>query len=220
MRDLQLGGDQEAHRCRSQTLRSSEIGEIADHFGAPGRVNTRLEFGSVVSDIAITGFVAVTATRETAFAAFYQQNIGSLSRTLTAALGDPQVAQDAAQEAMARACERWEKIESYDNPVGWCYRVAMNWATSRWRKRKREVITDRLPTPDPAVLPDIELQDRLALALRSLSVDHRSVIVLRLVEDWSINETAEALGIAPGTVQSRYARALTRLREELGDIHE
>ncbi|KAG1649994.1 RNA polymerase sigma-E factor [Nymphon striatum] len=115
---------------------------------------------------------------------------------------------------MARACERWDKIGTYDNPTGWCYRVAMNWATSRWRKRKREVITDRLPAPKPAEDYDFEEQDRLLAALRELSIDHRSVIVLRLVEDWSIAETAEALGIAPGTVQSRYARALRRLREE------
>ncbi|KAG1649995.1 RNA polymerase sigma-E factor [Nymphon striatum] len=115
---------------------------------------------------------------------------------------------------MARACERWDKIGTYDNPTGWCYRVAMNWATSRWRKRKREVITDRLPAPKPAEDYDFEEQDRLLAALRELSIDHRSVIVLRLVEDWSIAETAEALGIAPGTVQSRYARALRRLRED------
>lgn len=174
-----------------------------------------------MSDIAITGFAAVTTTREAAFAAFYEQNIAALSRTLTAALGDPQVAQDAAQEAMARACERWNKIEDYDNPMGWCYRVAMNWATSRWRKRKREYVTDRMPTPNPSTMPDIAMQDRLRSALATLSDDHRSVIVLRLLEDWSINETAEALGVAPGTVQSRYARALTRLREELGeDFHD
>ena len=162
----------------------------------------------------------MTATREASFAAFYRQNIDTLSRTLTASLGDPQIAQDAAQEAMARACERWEKIEHYDNPMGWCYRVAMNWSTSRWRKRRREVITDRLPTPDAVTDPDLELQDRLLIALRNLSMDQRSVIVLRLVEDWSINETAEALGIAPGTVQSRYARALKRLRKDLGEIHD
>ena len=173
-----------------------------------------------MSDIALSGYVALTASREATFAAFYQQNIGPLARTLTSALGDPQVAQDAAQEAMARACERWDKIETYDNPVGWCYRVAMNWSTSRWRKRKREIVTDTLPTPAPNEGPDFAIQDRLLVALRSLSMDQRSVIVLRLVEDWSINETAEALGIAPGTVQSRYARALVRLREELGDFHD
>lgn len=172
-------------------------------------------------DIAIAGFVGVQTSREAAFATFYQQNIGALGRTLTAALGDSQIAQEAAQEAMARACERWEKIEKYDNPTGWCYRVAMNWATSRWRKRRREVITDTMPPPAAVEGPDFELHDRLKIALQTLSIDHRSVIVLRLVEDWSISETAEALGIAPGTVQSRYARALTRLRAELGDdFHE
>jgi len=162
----------------------------------------------------------MTVSREASFAAFYQQNIGSLTRTLTASLGDAQLAQDAAQEALARACERWEKIESYDNPVGWCYRVASNWATSRWRKRRREVITDRMPTANAVELPDFAVQDRLLEALRRLPIDQRSVIVLRLVEDWSIAETAEALGIAPGTVQSRYARALARLRNELGDFNE
>lgn len=160
--------------------------------------------------------------RESAFAAFYAGNIHTLSRSLAAALGDPQLAQDAAQEAMARACERWERIAYYDNPMGWCYRVAMNWATSRFRKRKREVITAEMPTARARSYdnPDVELQDRILIALRSLSLEHRSVIVLRLIEDWSIAETAEALGVAHGTVQSRYARALDRLRAELGDMHD
>ncbi len=171
-------------------------------------------------DIAITGFVTVATSRESAFATFYQRNIHTLSRTLTASLGDAQLAQDAAQEAMARACERWDRIEHYDNPAGWCYRVAMNWATSRFRKRRREVITDEVPVAGSFDSPDFELQDRIQIALRSLSIEHRSVIVLRLVEDWSIEQTAEALGVAPGTVQSRYARALKRLRAELGDMHD
>ena len=173
-----------------------------------------------MSSIAIAGVFSVTTSREARFAAFYQQNVGSLARTLTVALGDQQVAQDAAQEAMARACERWEKVETYDNPAGWCYRVAMNWATSRWRKRKREVVTEKMPTPTPVANEDFEVQDRLLAALRTLPIEQRSVIVLRLVEDWSINATAEALGIAPGTVQSRYGRALARLRKELGDFND
>lgn len=173
-----------------------------------------------MSDLAITGFVGVATSRESAFAAFYQRNVATLTRTLAATLGDSQLAQDAAQEAMARACERWEKIEGYDNPTGWCYRVAMNWATSRWRKRRREVITAEMPPPATFESPDVELRDRIRTALGALSIEHRSVIVLRLFEDWSIAETAEALGIAHGTVQSRYARALERLRTELGDIDD
>ncbi len=159
-------------------------------------------------------------SRESAFASFYEANIHQLTRTLTASLGDSQLAQDAAQEAMARACERWNRIGSYDNPMGWCYRVATNWATSRWRKRRREVITDETPAAIAAQTTDFELQDRLLIALRQLSFEHRSVIVLRLIEDWSIAETATALGIAEGTVQSRYARALDRLRAMLGDLND
>ena len=174
-----------------------------------------------MADIALAGLLAVTTSRESAFATFYQRNIASLTRTLTASLGDHQLAQEAAQESMARACERWEKIQGYDNPTGWCYRVAMNWATSRWRKRRREIITDELPPPARLVDElDIGIQDRVLEALRGLSLEHRSVIVLRLIEDWSITQTATALGIAEGTVQSRYARALQKLRVELGDIHD
>lgn len=168
------------------------------------------------------GAFTVKASAEAQFGQFYNQNIASLVRTLTAALGDSQIAQDAAQESMARAYERWNKVSTYDNPTGWCYRVAMNWATSRWRKRRREVTTDD-PRPVTAATPegaDFTTEDRLLAALRVLPTDQRSVIVLRLVEDWSIAETAEALGIPAGTVQSRYARALKRLRAELGDFYE
>jgi len=136
----------------------------------------------------------MTASREAEFAHFYEANIHQLTRTLTASLGDPQVAQDAAQEAMARACERWNKIGKYDND-----------------EDRRAGSVENV---------DLEVQDRLLVALRTLSIDQRSVIVLRLVEDWSIAETAEALGIAEGTVQSRYARALKNLRAQLGDFYE
>ena len=69
------------------------------------------------------------------FETFYATNIGPLVGALTATLANPPIAQDAAQEAMLRASQRWEKVHSLHNPMGWCYRVGLNWATSRWRKR-------------------------------------------------------------------------------------
>ena len=53
-----------------------------------------------------------------------------------------------------------------------------------------------------------------------LPVDQRAVIVLRHVEDRSEEETAEILGIRPGTVKSRLARGLAALRAELGERDE
>lgn len=153
------------------------------------------------------------------FGRFYGENIAQLSRALTATLGDATIAQEAAQESMARACEQWQKISHYDNPTGWCYRVAMNWATSLWRKRRREVMDFSDVMPSTAT--DVgSLDDGLVKALLKLPMDQREVIVLRLVQDWSIAETAEALGIAEGTVQSRYSRALTRLRRDLEHAYD
>lgn len=154
------------------------------------------------------------------FSAFYAANITSLARALTATLGDAAIAQDAAQEAMTKACERWGKVAELDNPTGWCYRVGMNWAISRWRKRRREVMDFSDVLPSSTADERLNLDESLVKALLKLPIDQRSVIVLRLVQDWSIAETAAALEIAEGTVQSRYSRALSRLRKELEHAYD
>jgi len=159
--------------------------------------------------------VAVGQREDRTFTEFYEDSILDLTRALTATLGDVQLAQDAAQEAMARACVKWDTIRHYDNAGGWCYRVGRNWATSRWRKRRREVLDDRIIDLGSTSDPDRSEDHRLAAALRKLPIEQREVVVLRLVQDWSIAETAQALDIPPGTVQSRYSRALQRLRQIL-----
>jgi RNA polymerase sigma-70 factor (ECF subfamily) len=60
------------------------------------------------------------------------------------------------------------------------------------------------------------IDPRVHNALRALDVDQRAVVVCRLLLDWSVEQTATALGIKPGTVKSRLSRALERLERELG----
>ena len=55
-------------------------------------------------------------------------------------------------------------------------------------------------------------------ALRRLDVKLRSVVVCRLLLDWSVDETADALRIKPGTVKSRLHRALAMLERSLGHM--
>jgi RNA polymerase sigma factor (sigma-70 family) len=55
----------------------------------------------------------------------------------------------------------------------------------------------------------------LAPALRRLSPEHREVVVLRYLQDWSEAEIATALGLRPGTVKSRLHRAMAQLRQEM-----
>jgi DNA-directed RNA polymerase specialized sigma24 family protein len=152
---------------------------------------------------------------EESFEAFYRGQVDTVYRALAVTLVDPHLAREAADEAMVRAYAAWSRVGTYDNPAGWAYRVGLNWATSRWRRVRREVPLRERPSavvdaPDPAA------GDALA-ALRRLGLGQRAVVVCRVLLDLSVWETAEVLGIAVGTVKSRLARALAELRADLDE---
>lgn len=149
------------------------------------------------------------------FATFYAANIDKLTMSLQATVMDSDLAQDAAQEAMARAYQRWPDVQTYDNQVGWCYRVGLNWSRSRWRKRRREVVSDAA-TNCPVAVASTLVDEALTRALLDLSLPLRSVVVLRVLMDWSYDEIAEALEVPRGTVASRLHRALDCLRDNIG----
>ncbi|MDJ0952430.1 MAG: sigma-70 family RNA polymerase sigma factor [Acidimicrobiia bacterium] len=146
------------------------------------------------------------------FEDFYRAEWDSVYRPLLATIGDPHLAKDATAEAMARAYQRWSKVRTYRNPSGWVYRVGLNWARSRFRRQRREVLGEPHVAPAAADnLPDNDLD----AALRSLPLDQRSVIVLRYYMDWSQEEIANALRVPVGTVKSRLHRGLRKLEQEV-----
>lgn len=152
------------------------------------------------------------ATHDPSFEAFYRRDRDGLHRALAFALGDPRLAGEAVDEAMARAFERWSRIGGYEDPAGWVYRVALNRGRSVWR-RTRRLVPGRVPDrglrdperPDPA----------LWAAVAALPEAQRDAIVLRFVLDWPHDRIAVALDIATSTARSRVTRGLQRLREEL-----
>ena len=150
------------------------------------------------------------------FDSFYLQNRDQIARALSLSLRNADLGAEAADEAFVRACQRWAEVSPYKNPQGWIYRVAMNWARSWLRRTRRE--RDKRPLlmnyePIEDELVDIDLERALA----ELSPSHRTVVVARFFMDWSVEETADALGIRPGTVKSRLSRALGQLANELSD---
>jgi RNA polymerase sigma-70 factor (ECF subfamily) len=147
------------------------------------------------------------------FEDFYRRHAGGLRRALCLALGDADLGTEAADEALTRTCVRWEEVCGYANPSGWAYRVGLNWARSRQRRNRWR---DRDPVPDRGVLP-VPGDPELAAALHGLSTDHRAVVVCRFYLDWTVDETAAALGIPAGTVKSRLSRALSSLQRTLED---
>jgi RNA polymerase sigma-70 factor (ECF subfamily) len=72
------------------------------------------------------------------FEEFYRAQADRVYRSLAVTLGSPHLAREATDEAMARACASWRRVAELDNPGGWVYRVGLNWATSWWRKVRRE----------------------------------------------------------------------------------
>jgi RNA polymerase sigma-70 factor (ECF subfamily) len=152
----------------------------------------------------------------TSFEAFYRAQIDRIFRALVLTLGNEDLAREATDEAMTRAYARWKRVGGLDNPGGWVFRVGLNWATSWWRKVRRErppVADEHHPTAagsDPNGLAARAAVDQLPLA-------QRSVVVCRILLDLSTAETASVLGITEGTVKSRLSRALVGLREALGE---
>ncbi len=145
------------------------------------------------------------------FEDFFVENHDPVARALALTLGNRLLAFDATDEAFARAWSRWASVSAHANPAGWVYRVALNWATSWLRKLRREQPDVYVDGPVPAVGRDLDL-DR---AIVRLSIEHRSVVVLRYLEEWSTHETAQVLEISEGTVKSRLSRALDQLSAEL-----
>lgn len=146
------------------------------------------------------------------FETFYLGHRAELGRAVALALGDPDLAAEATDEAFTRACARWSALRSTANPAGWVYRVALNWALSVLRQRRRS--PHRLYQPvdhDPSITdPSVHA------ALAELDPKHRSVVVCRHLLGWSVADTAAALRLREGTVKSRLSRAnqvlATRLR--------
>jgi RNA polymerase sigma-70 factor (ECF subfamily) len=142
---------------------------------------------------------------------FYRTSWSGVARALSLALGDRDLAIEATDEAMARAYPRWDKLRGYDNPAAWVYRVGLNWARSHHRRLARRLPWARPTSTDPVPIAEPAIRD----ALMALPFSQRSVVVCRLFLDWSVADTATALGVKPGTVQSRLHRALQTLESSL-----
>lgn len=156
-----------------------------------------------------------TVNEPLAFVEFYERSRDRVGRALAVTLGDDHLAAEAVDEAMARAYQRWDRVSGFDNPGGWVYRVALNWATSILRRRRRapQPHAERGPTDvGPISEPDV------AAALSELPARQRAVVVCRFYLGLSEAETAIALSTRPGTVKSRLHRALRHLQVRLAHL--
>lgn len=159
---------------------------------------------------------AAQAGSREAVAELFERHWRGAWRLAYAVAGSASAADDAAQAGFVRAVERIRKLRDPDMFRPWLHRIVMNGLLDERRRRRREVLVDAVPeVPAPEGEADaVEARDPLAM-LEGLSPERRAVIVLRHCLDYSLDETAEILGLPRGTVQSRTARGLADLRARL-----
>jgi RNA polymerase sigma-70 factor (ECF subfamily) len=176
--------------------------------------------------------VRVAAGEAAAFEVVMRRHNRALFRTARAILRDDAEAEDALQEAYLQAYRAIGSFRGEAKLSTWLARIVANEALMQSRKRARraEIVPLKPGTPDGELddIPDgnidetpersaqrVEMRRLLEAQIDSLPDDYRVVFVLRAVEEMSVEETAEALGIPAATVRTRLFRARGLLREGL-----
>lgn len=146
-------------------------------------------------------------------------------------LGNRHEAEDAAQEAFIRA---YTNIQSFNQELKfstWLFRIATNLSIDRMRKKKpnqyldaevagKEGLTLYSQIPSDTPLPEIELeslelQETVHKEILKLPEKYRSAIILKYIDELSLNEISEILGLPIGTVKTRIHRGREALRQQL-----
>jgi RNA polymerase sigma-70 factor, ECF subfamily len=151
------------------------------------------------------------------FDQFYAGTVRRVTSYLHAVTGSRAEAEDAAQEAFARAWQRWDTVSGYGDPEAWVRTVGYRISVTAWRKAATRAAAHRrhgAPEDQPGLSPDYLA---IVAALKKISPDQRQAIVLYHVVGLSVTEIARETGAPPGTVKARLARGRQALAGHLGD---
>ncbi len=145
---------------------------------------------------------------------FCHAEYARLYGTLRLYCNDRWLAEELAQEALARVVHHWARVQAMDAPGAWLHRVAINLANSSFRRRaaerratgRAELGRDSYDDPDSPTV--VAVRD----AGRALPTRQRAVVILRYFQDLSVKTTAARMNCAEGNVKGLLADAIRSLR--------
>ncbi len=154
--------------------------------------------------------------RDADFRSFAVSRWPRLLRTAYLLTGHHHDAEDLTQSALVKAYARWDRVTQATDPDAYVWRILINANRDRLRGlRVPEWLTTRFPEQSVRDRADHVLaREVLAAALQRLPPRQRAAVVLRYAEDRTETEVAALLGTRVGTVRSRAARGLEKLRAD------
>lgn len=168
------------------------------------------------------------ARDEADYIAYVTGRLPVLRRMAANLVGDPHRGDDLVQQSITRLYIHWRRAKQADNLDAYLYKILLRAFLDEQRRpwssvRLRETFTgsdagDARLTTSAAEDPAGPVADRMLLrdALATLPPKQRAVLVLRFIADRSVDEVAQILDIAPGTVKSQTYDGLNALRRLLG----
>ena len=147
----------------------------------------------------------------------FRAHYGRLVRALTLVCGDRELAADAVQEAFVKAHLKWRKVQKYDDPVGWIRRVAINRLRDDHRRagRRDRAVIRLAASTDHTVDAHEPTGPGIAALLATLARQQRLTTALYYVDQLSVAEIADTLGLSEGAVKFHLHQARERLRASL-----
>jgi RNA polymerase sigma-70 factor (ECF subfamily) len=142
------------------------------------------------------------------FDSFYADAFGPLGGYALSLVGDRNLAEELAQEAMVRVYVRWGLLRE---PRPYAYRVVTNLARDRWRRRQTELAAMPDLLAQPVAAPDVAVLD----AVERLPEHLRSVVLLHYYADLPVQDVAVAIRRPVGTVKRRLMDARAVLAQTL-----
>ncbi len=171
--------------------------------------------------------IATLDGNEDAFRRIVERYIDEVSRTVTGMLGAGPEIDDVVQEVFIKLHRSLHTFRGEASLKTFVVRMAINKSLDALRKRKRMRWLQPWSNEDPWEPPADDRSDRgltskeemaaLRHAVDKLPESQRAVVVLRLIEDYSTEETARILGVPYGTVLSRLKRGVEKLKKDIGN---
>jgi len=136
-------------------------------------------------------------------------------RTAYLLTGNRTDAEDLLQTSLAKLYLAWDRVRDREAVDAYVRRIMVNEQSSLWRRawKRRETVTGDVPAHEPHTDRYDDGRDgTLWSFVQTLPRRQRAVVVLRYYEELTEAETADVLGVSPGTVKSQCSRALAALR--------